>query len=531
MLDEEAQVTGSRERDGRKTEDCLKTEDRGRRTECRCPPPSVLGPLSSALRSRSVAVYAVVSFAALYLGYAWNLWRAVDFRLYTDRRCAFMEAPEILGPDPLPDDLLTFDRYSEGLVIGRLIANRTRGFFWQGGFVGRFTDLPVSAEGVKPQLFASGYQYKLYLDPPPDYQPEGYGMYQSHIGGQALFTGVLDAVLPLDNGTKLRVFYHVMAALTALAFVLITLWFYAEFGAFTGWFLTVAFCLLSLPTLYARNLWWVIWAFYIPFVVMVYLYRREASGSGPLSLRRLFLLMLAAMLVKLFFNGCEYITTAVVMALVPQCYYAIRDRWLPGRFLSRAGISAVACVLAIGLFFVALSFQYVLAGETFMDGVRHIGERFLVRTRGGQEVLEELGGREPLSLFALLRWYFTVPVVLDLRKMGLDQVFGMKWVIVLYLSVTVGWAVTWRRWRSADRKARMTALLVTLWLSALAPCSWFVIFKGHSDVHRTLAGIIWYMPFMFYGVALLGVSLQTLIGCRWERSIERDDRVGACGGE
>lgn len=460
----------------------------------------------------STVVYAAVSLSVLYLGYALNFWRATDYRLYTDSHCTFMEEPWILGPEGRPDSLLTFDRRSEGLVVGRLVASRAQGLFSWGGFTGCFTDLPVSPGSVDDDLFASAYQYKLYLDPQPEHVPEGYETYRSQIGGQALLLGALDGVLPFGNGTKLRLYYHLMAFFTAVSFVAVFLWFFKEFGSCTGWFLTISFALLCYPTLYAKSLWWVLWAFYIPFLSMLWFYRTEEFGDRHLSSRRLFCVVFAAMLAKVFFNGCEYITTTIVMAMMPQCYYAIKNRWSPARWLNRSWISLAGCVLAIGIFFVALSFQYVLAGETFLDGVRHIGERFLVRTHGGgAKLVEELGTRDTLSLLELLRWYSTVPVVFDLRGLGIDRVIGMKSIAALYLGVTAAWVLTRRRWRRSEARAPVTALLVTLWLSALAPYSWFVIFKGHSDVHRVLAGIVWYMPFMFYGMALVGVSLEVLI--------------------
>jgi len=462
--------------------------------------------------SASPAVYVVVSLVALYLGYALNLWRAADYRLYTDGQCAFLEAPGLLGPETLPDQLATFDRYSEGLVVGRLLANEAGGFFSRGGFTGWFTDSLTAPEGVDPNLYAAAYQYKLYLDPPPERPLQTYDRYVSHVGGQALFVGVLDAVLPFGNGTKLRVYYHVMAALTALAFVAILVWFFREFGASAAWFLTVVFSLLCYPTLYAKNLWWVIWAFYLPFVALLYFFREEERRGGVLSFRSLFLLAFGTMLTKLFFNGCEYITTTLVMAMIPACYYALKNRWSRRRFFRSSGVLVLASGLAILVFFVALASQYVLAGDTFMDGVRHIADRFLVRTHGGGDAIaEELGRRNGVPLLSLLRWYATAPAVFDLRKMGIDRVIAMKWMMVLYVAVSVAWALVLHRCREAERRTRIKALLVTVWLSALAPCSWFVVFKGHSDVHRSLASITWYMPFMFYGMALLGVSLEALI--------------------
>ena len=49
---------------------------------------------------------------------------------------------------------------------------------------------------------------------------------------------------------------------------------------------------------------------------------------------------------------------------------------------------------------------------------------------------------------------------------------------------------------------RQKALVVTLWVSLLAPLSWFIIFKGHSAIHTHMNPIVWYMPFLLFGFVM-----------------------------
>lgn len=464
-------------------------------------------------RSLSMALYVVTTLVALYLGYSLNLWRATDYRRYTDGPYAFMQHEEMLGPQGREESLLTFDRFSESLVLGRLVASRDYGLLSWGGFTGWFTDDPGHLYAVDPIQFRTAHQYKLYLDESRKGQPQTYEVYQSQLGGQAFLLGVLDGVLPFGSTAKLKFYYHLMAALSAAVLVLILLWFYREFGAIAGWLLTVFLCLSCYPTLYAKSIFWILWSFYVPFLCMLRFYEREERANRASSLWALFVLMFVAILAKFFLTGCDYVTVALVMAWVPQCYYAIKNRWTRKRFVWRAFVSLTACVLALCVFFVALSFQHVLAGETFLDGVNRIGDRFLARTHGGTPgVTTELGGREPAGGLALLRWFFTVPVVFDFRGMGLGLVMGMKSLMAPLVGLTLGWAVLLCRGPGdVQSRAKRVALVATLWISALAPCSWFLVFKSHSDVHRTIVGIVWYMPFLLYGVALVGVSLEAVV--------------------
>jgi len=57
----------------------------------------------------------------------------------------------------------------------------------------------------------------------------------------------------------------------------------------------------------------------------------------------------------------------------------------------------------------------------------------------------------------------------------------------------------------------LRALLITLWLAIIPPLSWFVIFKQHSVIHQVHNPIVWYMPYMLYGVALSGIFLKETI--------------------
>ena len=54
------------------------------------------------------------------------------------------------------------------------------------------------------------------------------------------------------------------------------------------------------------------------------------------------------------------------------------------------------------------------------------------------------------------------------------------------------------------------ALTITLWISILAPLSWFVIFKSHSYIHTHMNFIVWYMPFMLFGFVLIGNCVNQL---------------------
>ena len=102
-------------------------------------------------------------------------------------------------------------------------------------------------------------------------------------------------------------------------------WFYVEFGLFAG--LTVlAFALISQwLTVFARNLWWSIWAFYLP-MAMVMLYFRCMPKNSRVQYFKLGGIVFFSVLIKTIFNGYEYITTTLIMMTVPFIYYGVLNK-------------------------------------------------------------------------------------------------------------------------------------------------------------------------------------------------------------
>ena len=79
-------------------------------------------------------------------------------------------------------------------------------------------------------------------------------------------------------------------------------------------------------TVFGKNLWWSLWAFYLPMIVVLYdLKRRRVPANRQLI--RFGILIFIAVSIKCFINGYEYITTTLIMMLVPFVYYVILDKW------------------------------------------------------------------------------------------------------------------------------------------------------------------------------------------------------------
>jgi hypothetical protein len=73
--------------------------------------------------------------------------------------------------------------------------------------------------------------------------------------------------------------------------------------------------------------------------------------------------------------------------------------------------------------------------------------------------------------------------------------------------------------RNAPERRTSAALLAATWFSLLAPLSWFVLFKAHSFIHTHMDAIVWHMPFVLLGFAVVGrLAGRTVVRWRSGRS-------------
>ncbi len=463
----------------------------------------------------SYAFFSILSVIIMYLGFSLNLYKATDYERYYDDNYFFMKDSDIFSEIQFKGIFSTFDRYSESLVIGRLVKSRKNGLLSSGGFVGYFIDnIPDPPAGISESRFLHAYQYKLYLNESLSSEFNHFQTYRSQSGGQAFFLGVLDRIILGKNSFKLAFYYHLMAAISTIIIFLIILWFAREFGLFTGWLLVISFSLFCYPTLFAKSLWWILWAFYIPFLLFLYMLRKEELLQSQFSNTYFIMIGFCGMIIKIFFNGFEFITTTFFMALIPLFYYGFKNRWDNKRLFNRLFFSILGISLAIAISFMLLSLQFVFAGDSFGDGLKHIEESYLKRTQMGksddpQVIALEQGVKGNLD--EILKYYILYPVAVDFRNYGINRVVRIKYFIILFMISSFMLIYSKKIFGKKEVSSSLRALIITLWLAIIPPLSWFVIFKQHSIIHQVHNPIVWYMPYMLYGVALSGIFLKETI--------------------
>ncbi|NQU12430.1 hypothetical protein HQ590_16665 [bacterium] len=412
-----------------------------------------------------------------------------------------------------------FDRFqgSEALVVGRMVKSRQDGLFSAGGLNGWVLTNQLPVVGTKDEWIGRwnlDFQYRVYLEGAPFYS---YHAYLSQPGGQSLLFSVLDGWLPWSGEIKLRVFHGLTALLSALTLALVVVWFLREFGWCGALGALASLVLSQWLVVFGGNLWWSAWAFYLPMAGVMYFLRRDRSSASPRPWRG-GLLVFGLVFLKCLINGFEFITTTLVMLLVPFVYEAVREgrRWrtaVPG-FLAAGTGAALAVVVGLAV----LSAQIAAVKGSLRAGIGHVVYSFQKRTYA-----------EPENFPAPYRPSLASPASPVLRKylQGAFVNLGAarppappkpvapreltyQALIGVFLVASLAVCLQRKRWIAANEWRRSAALVAATWFSVLAPLSWLVIFKAHSYVHLQLNFVVWQMPFTIFGFAVTGLAVRSV---------------------
>ncbi|MFT3895554.1 MAG: hypothetical protein QM730_28365 [Anaerolineales bacterium] len=436
-------------------------------------------------------ILCAISFVVLFLNFAFNTWHIQEEQSFTH-----------------------FQRDTESLILGRLAKSRQDGIFSAGGLTGADIDHSVHDTWITPKEI--DHQYLAYFD---DIPLEQYSPYLSQIGGQGVMYSILDRLIRISSTReKYEIFQMIAALLSATALTFIILWFYLEFGLTTAVLVFVTTTLSQWLIVFGRNLWWSLWAFYLPMIVLMYYVRFKRTTN--LDLFRFGMVVALAVFAKCFFNGYEYITTALVMMTVPFVYYSIVDRVNIRQFIKGSSTIIASTTIAILLSVTILILQIGAAEGNALAGIKHLSSTFEKRTYGNtNDFNSEFSASLEASTLGVVKnyingSYLTLRPASDSAKS--DSVIEIRYayLIASFMVMSLLAIFAWQKNRLPEQRQRDIALVATTWFSVLAPLSWYVIFKSHSYIHTHINFVVWQMPFTLLGFALWGTVIQNLLRTR-----------------
>ena len=435
--------------------------------------------------ARKIAVW-VLSILLLFLGFLSNVWHVAEEEWFD-----------------------THQRDTESLIIGRMVKSRQDGIFSVGGLTGAGITTNIQQAWISENQIDN--QYSAYLN---NGSFDKFSPYMSQTGGQGMVFSLLDRRIPLSPQIKLWSFYTLTALLSAIALTAIIGWFYEEFGGWVAIFVICSAVLSHWLTVFGKNLWWSLWAFYLPMLVVIYLLKRHRAPENHQFIR-FGILIFIAVFIKCFINGFEYITTTLVMMVTPCVYYAVLDKWSRHQYLKWTLAAITGSGVAIFFSVVILCFQIGAAKGGFMDGLEHVIWSFGKRTYAEPQDYPEVyaASLEAGTIGVVITYvngvFFDLNNYLSITNAFVSN-FLLKirygYLIVLFMVMS---ALLFLRNQKMipERRQHSIALIWTTWFSMLAPLSWYVIFKAHSYIHTHMSFLLWQMPFTFFGFAVFGATV------------------------
>ncbi len=408
-------------------------------------------------------------------------------------------------------DVLYRRDVSEIYVLGRLVKSHQDGIFSAGGLLGIGDVSKYSVDGKVIQN-----QYKKYFNGTNFVE---YWTYKSHPGFQGIAFSLFDALTDFTPARNLAIFRISVSLLLSVILAAFTLWLVDELGWLASLFVVLFILASKWFTLLGGNIYWSLWTFYLPLAVFSFLLRRlEASPKYPFSL--LVIIAFCVTLVKILFSGFEFITSALLIVAVPFLYYAILNRWEWKVFLARMvsiGISLAAATVG-GLLILFAQVNSVLQNNK--ETLDYIIFAWNKRTYGYENLLESSVGvsrKFGVTLFEVIVNYlngyaFSLSTRLRINLPWIRDLIDGKYLflILLFVCATVIFFFQNNSAKNSSIYRTGIVLIGTTWFSMLGPLSWLLVFRDHAAVHTRLDYIVWQMPFMLYGFALVGFVISNM---------------------
>ena len=446
--------------------------------------------LSQSELVRRMSIWAI-SVLLLFFGFFSNLWHVAEQQWFD-----------------------THQRDTESLIVGRMVKSRQDGIFSAGGLTGAGITTNIQQQWISSNQIEA--QYAAYLN---KHSFDEYSQYMSQPGGQGILFSLFDRLIPLSSQIKLWAFYVLTALLSAIALTAIIGWFYEEFGWWVAIFVAGSAVLSQWLTVFGRNLWWSLWAFYLPMIAVMYYLKRHRVPANRQFIR-FGTLIFIAVFVKCFINGFEYITTTLIMMMVPCIYYAILGKWSRHQCMKWTLAAVYGSGVAIFLSLTLLCFQIGSVKGSFPDGVGHVLYSLGKRTHGNAQSFPDVyaASLEASTIGVLITYvkgvFFDLNNYLSHTNSFVSN-FLLKvryaYLIVLFIVMSALLFLRSNKKIMAKRQQRHIALIFTTWFSILAPLSWYVIFKAHSFIHTHMSFVLWQMPFTFFGFAVFGAAVIAVI--------------------
>jgi hypothetical protein len=266
----------------------------------------------------------------------------------------------------------------------------------------------------------------------------------------------------------------------------------SKFGwaAFVGFLLPAAF--EPMFSGLAPNLCWFAGSWLLPIPLGMLLADEDDERRRGVLLGLLFL----AFLVR-FLSGYEF-TSTIILATAVGCMLTVKER--PDLFRHVLRNASLSVGVGLMAFIVAAAAHAAKQG-----GFTVFAKKAAMRMLGDASSLQDqliLGKFEPIG--AVIWLYLGGNWVTLIKSFGLFLMFIALTAVMFLLDERFNWFLSTGR-------SRLQVLALAVLASFAAPLSWLVLGKGHSFDHLPFDLIVWYIPTVPLGIAMLGVGIVSLV--------------------
>ncbi len=381
-------------------------------------------------------------------------------------------------------------RDSESLVVGRITPKSDAGLFANGGFLERLA-------GREDMV---GATYDQYTEDRQPLTAASYSTYTGQFGLQGYVLTMVDRILRLatiGGHDRLWLLQTGVAAAFAvtLAYLLANIW--REFGL-TPALLGLAMLVFS-PwlTVFARNLYWVPFTWFLPIAAAWHFYVVNPIPSG----RRLFtaLTWVSFFIIIKSLCGFEYITAIAGATAGVIGYGLIKSKTRLTTILIHGLIGFIVISLAVvAAIIIQISALAVVRGD-LIAGWNDFAERVLYRTYGDPLAFNpQLAASLKASVGEVLSKYWTEgqPVFSIGQALSANAAQLVSPLIALIASSAL--YVLWRDRSDPDRRAQVMAISFLAIVSLMSSLSWMIVAKAHSYIHIHMNYVLWHVPFLLF---------------------------------
>lgn len=396
----------------------------------------------------------------------------------------------------------SWDDYSQQLVFGRMLQMQ-QDQSAPGGFMGVYT-----------QDWGDGQNRYWYRDNTP-VDAADFQSYTHQSGLQGTVLGVLNKAYSVwqDDGTARETMLYTT---NAVLFYFLTLALCLALRRAAGWLPALGWLAAALlaPGIQSgmKDLYWCLWIWLLPVLA--------GTALCAVTLRRgrtpawTYLLVGTACLVRCM-CGFEFVSTFLILAETPLafCWAASLAGRQPGRpwffRMVRAGLSALGGVAAALLVWLCQGYAYYGSwGESLANILGAAGSRISI---------SDGAVRQGVTIPGVLAKYFVADATPALRLGGWQIPLGPLLAAVLALALAAAALLLALRRRDL---LRGLAPMACLWvLAVLAPASWLVLSKAHSDVHSHLIPVLFQYSAVPASLALAGALAAAVL--RAARGVRR----------